>query len=286
MPLRPAQARWFETYTPLDQTVRAVEVLAETGVVRAGFAIPERSVSTQWVADRIAAALAAEPRIEPAMSCPVQAVVTSEGRTRPSYQVRTDQGVDRGFMAVVNALWAGRLAVDATMGLRPRYRWTHRFRASLFVETGENLDVPSAVLCTGPFGDIKNYTGRDFYLSWYPEGLLASVDSLQPPAVPDFRGVDAGARSERVFNALAAHRPAVRRVQARAVAIRREGGWVFASGRGLLSDRSSTLHRRDRVGLTRVGNYFSVDTGKYSLAPWIARSIARAIGARVPRACT
>lgn len=34
MPLRPAQAKWFETYIPRDQTVRATAVLAETGVVQ------------------------------------------------------------------------------------------------------------------------------------------------------------------------------------------------------------------------------------------------------------
>ena len=33
MPLRPAQARWFETYLPRQQTVRGVEVLAKTGTV-------------------------------------------------------------------------------------------------------------------------------------------------------------------------------------------------------------------------------------------------------------
>lgn len=33
MPLRPAQARWFETYLPRSQTVQGVEVLARTGAV-------------------------------------------------------------------------------------------------------------------------------------------------------------------------------------------------------------------------------------------------------------
>lgn len=33
MPLRPTQARWFETYLPRDRTVRGVEVLARTGAV-------------------------------------------------------------------------------------------------------------------------------------------------------------------------------------------------------------------------------------------------------------
>ena len=34
MALRPAQARWFETYVPREQTVRATGVLADTGVVQ------------------------------------------------------------------------------------------------------------------------------------------------------------------------------------------------------------------------------------------------------------
>lgn len=33
MSLRPAQARWFETYLPREQTIRGVEVLARTGAV-------------------------------------------------------------------------------------------------------------------------------------------------------------------------------------------------------------------------------------------------------------
>lgn len=33
MSLRPAEARWFETYTPREQTVHALEVLARTGLV-------------------------------------------------------------------------------------------------------------------------------------------------------------------------------------------------------------------------------------------------------------
>lgn len=36
MPLRPAQARWFETYLPHEQTLRGVEVLARTGAVELG----------------------------------------------------------------------------------------------------------------------------------------------------------------------------------------------------------------------------------------------------------
>lgn len=49
----------------------------------------------------------------------------------PKLRVRRD-GVKKdsrdGFDHVVNALWDGRLAVDATLGLLPRRPWLHRFK--------------------------------------------------------------------------------------------------------------------------------------------------------------
>ena len=89
----------------------------------------------------------------------------------------------------------------------------------MFLRTTRPVEVPSAVVAAGPFGDAKNYNGRDLYLSWYATGLLAE-------------------------------------------------------GRGPLDDARSTLHRRDRVGIRREGQYVSVDTGTYSMAPWLAHTIA------------
>jgi hypothetical protein len=34
------------------------------------------------------------------------------------------------------------------------------------------------------------------------------------------------------------------------------------------------LHKRHRIGIHRRGAYVSVDTGKYSIAPWLARQLA------------
>jgi hypothetical protein len=55
------------------------------------------------------------------------------------------------------------------------------------------------------------------------------------------------------------------------------GGFVFARGAGSLEDPLSGLHRRVRYGVQRRGSYFSVDTGKYSTAPWLARELASEI---------
>src|SRR5207244_10442912 len=84
------------------------------------------------------------------------------------------------FDVVVNALWEGRPAVDATLGIVPHAPWSHRFRAGVFGRADQS-SLCSAVLCTGPFGDIKRYRDGRFYLSWYESGLLAEGDEIDPP---------------------------------------------------------------------------------------------------------
>jgi hypothetical protein len=53
------------------------------------------------------------------------------------------------------------------------------------------------------------------------------------------------------------------------------GGWVYAIGQGSLADRASTLHQRDKFIMTVDRGYISIDTAKYSLAPWLAARAAR-----------
>ena len=255
-----------------------VEALAAPGSVAAGFRVPERSVSTNWVADRFVAALTAEPRIELAMGTRVLAAAPLAASPEGAWQVDTTAGRFGPFDGVVNALWEGRLAVDHALGLAPKDRWTHRFRLSLFVRTDRRLDVPSLVLATGPFGDIKNYNGRDFYLSWYPAGLIAEGGEVSPPRLKDLDDAASERIKTAILDNLASRIPAAGKIARHAATATLAGGWVFAMGTGSLADPGSTLHQRDRVGIRRHGHYLSVDTGKYSIAPWLAQTIAEWIG--------
>lgn len=265
---------------PLRLSPRELGTVADTGVVRAGFRVPERSVSTNWVADRYLDALRAEPAVEWRMRSRVRRVLAADGGC---WRVVVDDGPapgdpvgerqeDGDFAVVVNALWQGRLLVDASVGLAPEPGWSHRYRQSLFVRTRRQVSAPSAVLATGPFGDVKNYNGRDFYLSWYPHGLRAQGEGIAPP-VPDGARRDAEV-VDAIAGTLGAVLAPVRDIMAVAEDVRLEGGWVFAMGRGELSDPASGLHRRDRFGIRQHGSYFSVDTGKYSTAPTLAMEVA------------
>src|SRR4029079_16716838 len=53
-----------------------------------------------------------------------------------------------------------------------------------------------------------------------------------------------------------------------------QGGWGDAVVHGSLDDRGSTLHQRDKFVMSVDRGYISVDTAKYSIAPWLAEPVA------------
>jgi hypothetical protein len=178
------------------------------------------------------------------------------------------------FEAVVNALWEGRPQIDHSVGHQPDAAEHHRYRVSLFVRTGEALRTPSAVVAAGPFGDVKNYDGRSFYLSWYEAGLVAQGDDVSPPPVPELDDDARGRIAAATFAGLGGVLRFAGEIERAASEVRVAGGWVYSQGRGSLADPAAAVHRRSRHGISRVGTYFSVDTGKYSVAPSRARELA------------
>lgn len=166
------------------------------------------------------------------------------------------------------------MAIDLTAGIEPAGRWSNRYRLALFLRTTEPVDVPSAVIATGPFGDIKNYNGRDFYVSWYRLGLMVDSEEILPPPPPVVDSAEAKDRSMAILGELARLIPGVGRITGKIDRMQLRGGWVFAAGQGKLSDPKATLHRRADFGIRTRGHYLSVDTGKYSTAPWLAWKIA------------
>lgn len=238
---------------------------------KAGFRVPERSVNTLWLADRLLAAIRAEARVQVLSSMTVAGVSSAPSSWFGPWRLECQPAINDGFDVVINALWEGRPALDARLGIAPESQWSHRYRLALFVETERTVDLPNAVLAAGPFGDVKNYGGRHFYLSWYPAGLLASGDDIEPPRVPSYSNEIV---QKETVDGLSPFLPAVGEILNAATKTEIAGGWVFALGSGSLSDANATLHRRDQFDVLRRGTYFSVDTGKYSTAPWLAARIA------------
>lgn len=254
-----------------------LEPLADPRTIVSGFRLLERSVSTRWIADAFVAALEAEPRITPALQSRVLGVAAGNDRGHGDWHVRTTTGTHGPFTHVVNALWHGRPAIDRSVADCADPVQHYRYRVALFVRTHLALSVPSLLIGVGPYGDIKNYNGRDFYLSWYPVGRLVETEQHQEPVAPRLDADDKREVSDRMFDALSSILPAAASIRSHADEVTVGGGWVYAQARGSLDDRTSTLHRRDQLGVKWFGTYASVDTGKYSVAPYLARAIATRI---------
>jgi glycine/D-amino acid oxidase-like deaminating enzyme len=249
------------------------EVTSSSDVV-AGFRVPERSVSTVPIADLLCRAVRAEPRIELHVATRVEGVHRrDDGRMDVAIRNGADSAFD-GFDVVVNALWEGRPAIDASLGVMPPAPWSHRFRVALFAHAPRSR-LRSAVLCTGPFGDVKRYADGRLYLSWYQAGLLAEGHAIEPPRDQATLTPERQATvKERTLAALADYFPRVADLPGAASELEVHGGWVYAIGQGSLADRASTLHQRDKFAVSVDRGYISVDTAKYSLAPWLAERVA------------
>jgi hypothetical protein len=257
-------------------TKREREARFDSATVVAAFRVPERSVSTQWVADRLLDAIAATS-VDIVANCSVRTVHQPRESPHEPLDVVSNDGRVGPFDWVVNASWEGRLRIDQSVGLAPPPAHSHRFRLALFVRTRSPVPVGSSVVSTGPFGDIKNYNGRDLYVSWYPAGLIAEGHAVDPPPVPELATAERTSVATTTFRELGKIVSGLDTVESAAAHVRVEGGWVFAAGRGPLSDPTSTLHRRQHVGVTRRGRYVSIDTGKYSIAPWLAAQVVNDI---------
>jgi hypothetical protein len=237
--------------------------------VAAAYVTPEIAIDPEGVANVVRAALAAEPRIRLRTKCRVEAVQPGDmGLIVTSHAdgIRQREPYDH----VVNALWDGRLAVDATMGLRPDRPWSFRVKYCLRVSAPTaSGTLPSATMIHGPFGDIVNYKNGECFLSWYPSSRRGISTDLVPPDWPllpppavaeDIRDGIHQALSKIV-------RPVAKLTEEAIQSCKIRGGIIFAWGSTDIDDPASGLHERHAIGVSSHGCYHTIDTGKYTMAP-------------------
>jgi glycine/D-amino acid oxidase-like deaminating enzyme len=238
----------------------------------------ERSVDPRVIADRLRAAALAEPRITFVGNARVTNAEEGDGR----YTVTFDQGGSQRagpYDHVVNALWAGRLAIDRRFGIDPPHRWIHRHKFGTRVKVAlREEDLPSVTVVLGPFGDIVNFGSNGFYLSWYPIGMVESSLDSEPPT--HWHQITLQARND-IFDRSFAHWstlcPKLKDIAFSREEVDATSGVIFAWGDSDISDANSKLHDRYEIGIHSNGRYHSVNTGKYTMVPYLGLKVAERV---------
>lgn len=248
----------------------------DTRHVVAAFATEERSVPLAAIADHLVAAVEGTAAIELVTGLAVERACR-QGERIALHHADDEIGA---FDHVVNATWSDRLRLDASLG--DASRRAHLFRLKLAVHTTVTPGVlPTATMVLGPYGDVVAMPDGTAYLSWYPTGCIARSAELAPPAdwLTPLAPAEAARLADETVAELAARIPQVALVADTPRTI--EGGIIFSWGASDVDDPNSELHARYEVGpTTHGGNWHSVDTGKYTLAPLFARRLAERIALR------
>jgi glycine/D-amino acid oxidase-like deaminating enzyme len=258
-----------ELFPPRTYSRQELEEAFDTAHVKAAIHTPELAVDPIVLCDMLSERVAADPRIELRLGQTVAAVADRGG----GFSIQTEPACPAEmFDHVVNALWDGRLAVDAGRGHVPQRPWLYRVKYG--VRFRSPTVTQSTTIVLGPFGDTVAYGDGTRYLSWYPSGMRGISSDLSPPT-PVLSCGDRRSIIEESFGALGSIMPGLRQITpAERATAELCGGVIIAWGRTDIDDPTSELHCRYDIGVTSRGGYHSVDPGKLSTAPYFARLCA------------
>jgi len=239
----------------------------------------ELAVDVRGIADRLSQAVRNSPRIRFRPGASVLSV-TRSGAEKLCVAVRNGGTEHREvFDHVANTLWHGRLEIDSTFGLTPERSWIYRYKMGGWINLPmDAATIPSVTLVLGPFGDLVNLGPRGLYFSWYPLGVIGTSHDVKPP---DWgRQLSESKRHEILRESYQAVRnlfPALRSVEYSDDVVDAAGGVIFAWGATDIEHQRSHLHTRHEIGIHSTGNYHTVNTGKYTMVPYLGFQLAERI---------
>ena len=236
------------------------------------FETPEVAIDPATLAARLRTRVVDEPAIRLRTGTAVEGVRIGGDGVAITFTGRDGPGLET-FDHVVNASWEGLVALDQTAGLRPPADWSFRLKRFLRVRAPELADIESSTIVLGPFGDVVNYGDGEVYLCWYPAACRGVSHEVRHPPWRERLGADEeSALKGAIVEGLRAVLPDLRRLSVPSIDRGSLGGGIiYALGNTGIEDHGSLLHQRHATGPRSFGRYHSVDTGKWTTAPWFAR---------------
>jgi glycine/D-amino acid oxidase-like deaminating enzyme len=256
---------------PREWTAAERDAELNSDIALAAFDSPEVAINPVELAKALSDRIAATARIELRLGHFVRSV--DQHAHRASVMSEGPQGAVRDqYDHVVNALWDGRLTIDATAGHRPNRPWLHRLKYGISFRRPDADRGRSATVVLGPFGEVVSYSDGLTYLTWYPECLQGISSELAPPNWVTYPAEPLRSRILKgTLAALSDLVPSLRDLKPNLLSdVCVKGGVIVAWGQTDIDDPQSELHRRFEIGVTSAGRFHSVDPGKLTMAPYFA----------------
>jgi hypothetical protein len=240
---------------------------------------PEIAIDPIDVMAQIRTRIDMDPLIEVRLAHEVEGI-TRGGQKMIIHGSTQRDAFAEGFDQAVNALWEGRLAIDAKMGLAPKRPWLHRLKFGIKLKSpGPDKAPRSCTVISGPFGEVVNYPDGTIYLTWYPHCVREFSSDVTPPLW------DTHPRSEVsrkiVVDTVSSMSQFIWKLgelgEEQISGAQVKGGPIFAWGKTDIYDPESELHRRYDIGILSEGAYHSIDPGKLTMAPFFADACAERV---------
>lgn len=254
-----------------------LEEIANSEYIKAGFTTNEHAIEPRAIAEKLREALIHEPSINLLLNTNVQMVAREGSRLIVSSTNGRDRNIQREtYTDVVNSTWRGRLEIDKHLGISPPSKWSFRYKFGnkILIPIDRN-EIPSVTMVQGPFGDTVNFKENGLFLSWYPIGRTGWSEEYNPPDwdsdLSDEERVDVFRKS---LEQMALRVPSVKKLTFKPEDVHPVGGVIYALGNQDVDNAKSELHTRYQAGIESYGNYHSINTGKYTLIPYLGVKIA------------
>lgn len=264
------------------------------------FRTEERSISTTALAGIIRQAVARQPLINFIGNTEVIAACRLSSGEVEVEVLSNGSPVCYRYPCVANCLWDDRLRVDSTAGINDFGPWMLRYKATVTVQApgARAKRIPSATGVLGLYGDVVNHCDNSYYISWYPNSMIAStreiygrklhdmvhkcpiskcvrmVAGMSPRIAEVIKPIVHRRFVKKNIEEMAAYVPSMRDLLQNIKTTEVGGGVIMARGETDINDPSSVLHQRSAIGPKAYGSYFTIDTGKYCMAPLFALETA------------
>lgn len=253
-----------------------LEEITNTDYIKAGFITNEYAIEPRAIAEKLREALTHEPSINLFLNTTVESVSREDNQfiVHSTNSNRLEQ--KEKYSDIVNATWAGRLKIDKQLGISPPAEWSFRYKfgSKILIPVDRN-EIPSVTMVQGPFGDTVNFKEKGVFISWYPIGRTGWSEEHTPPDWDsDLTDDQRNLVFKESFEQIALRVPSVKNLKFKPENVSPVGGVIYALGNKDVDNVNSKLHMRYQAGIESYGNYHSVNTGKYTLIPYLGVKIA------------